>query len=92
MRLDSCPRKACAGALTASDPRMPSMLVTCPESAHLEHLEYVEHPLGMLITRCTGSPELDCPRTCAARLDRRKHQRRLADGTILFATSCLRRS
>lgn len=54
---------------------MASMLVTCPESAHLEEIEYDVHPLGLLISSCTGfSPpcSVSCERTCAARLDRRR--------------------
>jgi hypothetical protein len=53
---------------------MASKLLTCPETAHLEMVEYQPHPLGMLIDACTRfrSPcEVECPRTCAARLDRR---------------------
>ena len=49
-------------------------LVTCPETAHLEQIEYDDHPLGMLIVRCSrygAKCPLECPRTCAARLDRR---------------------
>lgn len=45
--------------------------VTCPESAHLEMIEFEDTPLGMLIASCTRGGFLDCPRTCAARLDRR---------------------
>lgn len=75
---------------------MASMMVTCPESAHLETIDHEEHPLGMLIVKCTAYPgecAPGCPRTCAARLDqRRHHKKKLADGTILFATSCLRRA
>jgi len=48
--------------------------VTCPESAHLEMIEFEDSPLGVLITACTrfkpGCP-MSCSRTCAARLDRR---------------------
>lgn len=70
---------------------MASMLVTCPESAHLEKIEYEQGPLGMLIDSCSafaGCP-LTCPRTCAARLDR-KHGKHLV-GTTLVVRSCLRR-
>jgi hypothetical protein len=51
------------------------MLVTCPETAHLEAIEVEAHPLGMLIVACSRfSPQcaVSCPRTCAARLDRRR--------------------
>ena len=56
---------------------MPAMFVTCPESAHLEEIEYDAHPLGLLITSCTGfSPpcSVSCERTCAARMDRRRRR------------------
>jgi len=53
---------------------MASKFVTCPETAHLELIDYEPHPLGMLISGCTrfapGCP-VDCPRSCAARFDRR---------------------
>ncbi len=53
---------------------MACKLITCPESAHLEMIVYEDTPLGMLIEACTrfapGCP-MSCPRTCAARLDRR---------------------
>lgn len=69
-------------------------LVTCPESAHLEEIEMIDTPVGLLVQRCSafadGLP--DCPRTCAARLDQKARRRkRLADGSVLIATSCLRR-
>ena len=53
---------------------MESKLVTCPESAHLERIEYEAHPLGMLIAGCSRfqpTCDLTCDRTCAARFDRR---------------------
>jgi hypothetical protein len=55
---------------------MKTMLVTCPETAHLERLEYEERPHGMHILSCTRfSPAcaVTCDRVCAARLDQ-KHQ------------------
>ncbi len=55
--------------------RMASKLITCPESAHLENIEYEDHPLGMLIVACTRfnpSCEVTCGRLCAARLDRKQ--------------------
>ena len=61
---------------------MPKKLVTCPERAHLEELEYEDHPLGMLITSCTRfcpRSAVVCARTCAARLDRRMRQAQPAD-------------
>ena len=56
---------------------MPTMLVTCPETAHLECIRYEDHPLGMLVTACTRfSPvcAIRCEATCAARLDRKHKQ------------------
>jgi len=71
---------------------MAAMLVTCPESGHLEEIEFDCHRLGMLTTRCSRfSGEVTCPRTCAARLDRR--QRDAAEvkvGGVLCVRSCLR--
>ena len=57
---------------------MPSTLVTCPESAHLERIDYEVHPLGMLVTACTRfSPAcaVTCGRICAARLDQKRRLR-----------------
>lgn len=54
---------------------MACKLVTCPESAHLEMIVYEDSPLGMLIDACTRFQPgcvMSCPRTCAARLDRRE--------------------
>lgn len=62
---------------------MPSMLVTCPETAHLEQIDYEDHPLGMLIHACTRFDPpcaMRCQRTCAARLDR-KHAKGDDDDT-----------
>jgi hypothetical protein len=52
-------------------------LITCPETAHLEMIEDEPHPLGLLILACSRfrpSCAVACPRTCAARLDRRDRQ------------------
>lgn len=74
---------------------MPAMLLTCPESAHLEEVELELTPLGLLVVRCSAFPggecPISCPRTCAALLDR-KHEVRHADkvGKVLLARSCLR--
>jgi hypothetical protein len=49
-------------------------LITCPETAHLEMIEYEDTPVGCVIAACTRfrpSCAVDCPRTCAARMDRR---------------------
>ncbi len=48
-------------------------LLTCPETAHLELIEHLDDPLGTLIVACTRFRppcDVNCPRTCAARLDR----------------------
>ena len=50
-------------------------LVTCPETAHLETIGYIDHPLGMLVESCSRFEPpcgLTCRRTCAALLDRRE--------------------
>jgi hypothetical protein len=49
-------------------------LVTCPDSGHLELIEFDDHPLGLLIRDCSAmhACPFDCPRTCAARLDRKE--------------------
>ncbi|HTJ46963.1 MAG TPA: hypothetical protein VL463_32895 [Kofleriaceae bacterium] len=49
-------------------------LVTCPEFAHLEMIEYDEDPCGTLIQACSRfrpPNAVGCPRTCAARMDQR---------------------
>ena len=49
-------------------------LITCPETAHLELIECEETPFGLVIARCSRfrpACAVTCPRTCAARLDRR---------------------
>jgi hypothetical protein len=54
---------------------MERKLVTCPETAHLEEIEYEATPCGMLIHACSRfepRSELQCARVCAARLDRRR--------------------
>jgi hypothetical protein len=51
------------------------MLVTCPETAHLEELEYVDDDFGMLIDACTrfAAPcPVTCTRLCARLMDRRR--------------------
>lgn len=75
---------------------MISMLVTCPESAHLEQIDTELTPVGMLIRDCTawaGAPcPATCPRTCAARLDRRRASGdRRINGTMLVRSCALRR-
>jgi hypothetical protein len=73
---------------------MRSKLVTCPESAHLELIEYVDTPLGMLIASCTRSASghpLTCQRLCAARLDRRRacHAERADDPELRVGDTTL---
>lgn len=53
---------------------MAFMLVTCPETAHLEMIDYEDSPFGMLLSSCSRfrpACAVTCPRTCIARLDRR---------------------
>lgn len=53
---------------------MERKLVTCPETAHLEEIEYETSPCGMLIASCTRfrpRGDVECARECAARMDRR---------------------
>jgi hypothetical protein len=74
-------------------------LVTCPESAHLERIEYAETECGLLILGCSRFDppcEASCPRTCAARLDRRarldldEHILAIGDDTSLDVLARLR--
>lgn len=54
---------------------MPSMLVTCPETAHLEEIDYEDSSAGLLVASCSGfaSPcSMSCGVTCAALLDRKR--------------------
>jgi hypothetical protein len=54
---------------------MPFKLVTCPETAHLELLAYEDDPMGTLVVECSRFPDgIDCPRTCAKRLDHKARQ------------------
>jgi hypothetical protein len=56
---------------------MACKLVTCPDAGHLEMIVYEDTPLGMLIDACTRfgpGCEMSCPRTCAARMDRRARE------------------
>lgn len=49
-------------------------LITCPETAHLELIEYEHTPYGYVISACSRfrpACKVGCPRTCAARMDRR---------------------
>jgi len=64
-------------------------LITCPETAHLEMIDYETSPFGMLIRSCSqlraSCDGTTCPRTCAARLDRRDR-----GGFVLEVKSLLR--
>lgn len=65
---------------------MAYQLVTCPETARLEMIEYEDSPLGMLIVECSRfQPPYDptCPRTCAARLDSRGFGSEQDDATLV---------
>jgi hypothetical protein len=56
---------------------MKRMLVTCPETAHLEEIEFERTPCGLVIGACSRFAPRDamaCPRECAARLDRRERK------------------
>jgi hypothetical protein len=49
-------------------------LITCPETAHLEMIEVEQTPFGLVVEACSRfrpACAVDCPRTCAARMDRR---------------------
>ncbi len=66
-----------AGLAAAASSGMAHKLITCPETAHLEMIEYQEDSLGILIDACTRfrpACDVECPRTCAARLDRREQR------------------
>jgi len=58
------------------------MLVTCPETAHLEEVTVDDSSVGLLVRACSRfSPPctVDCERTCTARIDRRRRAALLAD-------------
>ena len=61
-------------------------LVTCPETAHLEMIDYEDTPHGMVIATCTQFRTCTetCPRTCAARLDRRGPPQVILEARSLF--------
>lgn len=63
------------------------MLVTCPETAALEQIEYDSHPLGRLILACTRYEvcPIRCSRRCAALLDREDRGR--TDVEIICASA-----
>lgn len=64
---------------------MRTMLVTCPEAAHLAEIEYEDHPLGILIVGCSRfSPScaVTCSRRCAAMLDQKRRGQGYDDDTV----------
>lgn len=83
-----------AGVSTATAEVMLRRLVTCPETAHLEEIHYLDSPLGILISACSRLDEDEtCTRECAARMDRRDHptiDNKRRSGSLLVVTSCLR--
>ena len=85
----SPPRRTCAirglaaGASSAALPGMSYRFVTCPETGHLEKIEFYDSPLGMLVTSCTRAPSgLECPRSCARNFDLRARLRGLRSGGV----------
>lgn len=55
---------------------MATRIITCPHKNQPERIEYQLDVLGALIDRCSAfcpSDAVDCPRTCAAVLDRERH-------------------
>ena len=66
-------------------------LVTCPETAHLEEIEYVDTPVGMVIEACSRfrpACAVTCARTCAARLDRRRRDHASLDDAVTQLDVC----
>jgi hypothetical protein len=64
---------------------MASRIITCPHSDQPERIDYQIDPLGILIDGCSACPNgLDCPRTCAAELDRQ----RIIDDTAVEVHAC----
>jgi hypothetical protein len=80
---------------------MSLLMVTCPESAHLETLEVRRDARGLTVLGCSAFGDLPCEvtceRTCVARLnkkhfgERRVERKALPPGTVLLARSCLAR-
>jgi hypothetical protein len=51
--------------------------ITCPETSHLELIDYEQTPLGIVIAGCSRflpRCSLACSRECAACLDRRSRR------------------
>ena len=73
----SCPRPNVPGTRRDVTPWMAYKMVTCPETAQLELIEFEDHPLGILTRGCSRfrpACELRCSRSCAVFLDRRDRQ------------------
>jgi hypothetical protein len=68
---------------------MKATWVTCPETAHLEKIEFLHSPVGRLIRACSRFPgcRMDCPRTCAARLDRRDREAPVTEDVLAIGDS-----
>jgi hypothetical protein len=73
---------------------MATILTACPESGHLEKVDVLLSPLGVLVRRCSAFPAgcpMTCRRTCAAHLDLRMRARRdIGPGSVLEVKSVLR--
>jgi hypothetical protein len=68
------------------------MRVTCPESAHLEAIEYAVHRRRLRVIACSTAPgcPVTCARTCETLLSRKLASRLLEIGSVLTVRSCLR--
>ena len=56
------------GMSAAMSPAMAQQVITCPDSAEPETIEFELTPFGMVISSCTRlamDSTLVCPRTCA---------------------------
>jgi hypothetical protein len=73
-----------AGVRRALTTTMQHRFVVCPETAHLEKIEYLDSPLGMLTFSCSryaSQCELGCSRACARHFDLRARLWGLAAAT-----------
>jgi hypothetical protein len=77
------------------------LTITCPETGQPERIDYQVHPLGILIDACSrfcAVGRLECPRSCAAKLDRESRldvtrceiRRRVDDDADDVITSAMR--
>jgi hypothetical protein len=60
--------------------------ITCPESAHLEEVEYERTPLGVVINSCSRfepACNVRCAAECARRMDRADHIRELRERVLI---------